>query len=119
MKYFGNWSNYSEMIEEWGQATKPPIPKDEDVLFASYGSKHYEGDALVVFTHDGKLYEAHGGHCSCYGLSECGWGRDSVQSQWNPEETSWDAIRARELPTEDQHDADAIKAFQDLVAEHT
>ncbi|MFW6008491.1 MAG: hypothetical protein ACOCP8_04415 [archaeon] len=56
-----------------------------DIVFASYTYEYYEGDAFVLFIKDGKLYEVNGGHCSCYGL----------ESQWEPEETSLEAIRFR------------------------
>lgn len=47
-----------------------------NILFASYGTGNYEGDAFVLFEKDGKLYEVNGGHCSCYGL----------EGQWREEE---------------------------------
>ena len=55
------------------------------VLLASYGQGCYEGDAFVLFERDGKLYEVNGGHCSCYGL----------EGQWEPEETTVEALRHR------------------------
>ncbi len=53
-----------------------------DILFADYTYEAYNGDAFVVFTKEGKIYEVNAGHCSCYGL----------EGQWNPEETSVDAL---------------------------
>lgn len=47
-----------------------------DVLVASYTYEDYSGNAFVLFEKDGALYEATGGHCSCYGL----------EGQWEPEE---------------------------------
>jgi len=49
---------------------------NENVLFAEYTYEDYEGYAFVLFEKDGKLYEVHGSHCSCYGL----------ENQWEPEE---------------------------------
>lgn len=57
------------------------------ILFAAYKSEAYEGSALVVFMKDGKLYEVHGSHCSCYGL----------ENQWDPEETSMEALKIRDF----------------------
>jgi hypothetical protein len=50
--------------------------KDINILFASYGTDNYSGDAWVLFEQNGKLYEVNGGHCSCYGL----------EGQWEPDE---------------------------------
>ena len=50
-----------------------------EILLASYTYEDYSGSAYVLFRKDGKLWEVHGSHCSCYGLEE---------DQWDPEETS-------------------------------
>ena len=55
------------------------------VHFAEYVDENYEGDAIVIFTKGGKLFEVNGSHCSCFGL----------EGQWKPEETSWEAIGMR------------------------
>lgn len=65
-----------------------------EVLLASYTYEDYSGSAFVLFARDGKLYEVHGSHCSCYGLSESSYSGDS-RSQWDPEETSVEALRFR------------------------
>ena len=52
------------------------------VLYATYTYEDYSGDAFVLFWRDGQLYEVNGGHCSCYGL----------EGQWEPEETTADAL---------------------------
>ena len=54
------------------------------ILFAAYDGE-YECEALVVYRHKRKLYEVNGNHCSCYGL----------EGQWEPEETSVEALRHR------------------------
>lgn len=59
--------------------------KGADILLASYTLEFYDGAAFVLFRRDGKLFEVHGGHCSCYGL----------ENQWEPEETTAEAIRHR------------------------
>lgn len=56
-----------------------------NVLLASYNYEGYSGDAFVLFEKDGKLYEVNGSHCSCYGL----------EGQWEPEETTIEALRHR------------------------
>lgn len=56
------------------------------IIVAWYGQEDYEGSAFVLFRQDGKLYEVHGSHCSCYGLEDGGW---------DPEETSIDALDYR------------------------
>jgi hypothetical protein len=55
------------------------------ILFASYMYESYSGNAFVLFEQDGKLYEVHGGHCSCYGL----------EGQWEPEETALESLKLR------------------------
>lgn len=77
------WSSYREPdavpVEE-----KPKF-KGAEILLASYGTPSYEGYAFVLFQRDGKLYEVNGSHCSCYGL----------EGQWDPEETTLEALRHR------------------------
>ena len=50
---------------------------DIDVIVAVYWYGSYEGDAIVVYKQDGEYYEAHGSHCSCYGL-EGQWGGEPI-----------------------------------------
>lgn len=56
-----------------------------EILYAYYSYEDYSGDAHVIFRKDGKLYEVNGSHCSCYGL----------EGQWEPEETSVEALLFR------------------------
>ncbi len=102
----GRWDDDYKFIPD------PNFPTDEEILFASYGGGPYEGDAHVIYEKDGKLYEAHGSHCSCYGL----------EGQWSPEETSWEAINLRPRNQEDSysnflndHGDDAREALWKLV----
>jgi hypothetical protein len=53
-----------------------------DILLAAYDTCRYEGDAIVIFEKNGKLYEVRGSHCSCYGL----------EGQWDPEVTFPEAL---------------------------
>lgn len=54
-----------------------------EILLADYTYEDNSGDAFVLFRRDGKLYEVHGAHCSCFGL----------EGQWEPEETTVEALR--------------------------
>lgn len=56
------------------------------VYLAWYGYGDYCGSSLVVFEKNGQLYEVNASHCSCYGL----------EGQWEPEETSWEALKMRD-----------------------
>lgn len=57
---------------------------DVNVLLAWYCYEYYSGSAYVLFKNtEGKLFEVHGSHCSCYGL----------EGQWEPEETNAEALR--------------------------
>jgi len=53
------------------------------IIIAWYTYECYSGDAYVLYELDGKLYEAEGGHCSCYGL----------EGQWEPSETNVEAVQ--------------------------
>lgn len=84
--YRGNWSNVDDMVRDF-QISKDEV-KGIKVLLAWYEYEDYSGSAFVLFRKDRKLYEVNGGHCSCYGL----------EGQWEPEETSVEAILKREFP---------------------
>lgn len=93
-KYFEDWENREDVAREffyncWDDEGNYVIPDDfpseEEILFAYYGREYYTGSAFVLFQRNGKLYEVNGSHCSCYGL----------ENQWEPEETSWDALAMR------------------------
>jgi len=56
-----------------------------NILFASYGTGNYEGDAFVLYEQEGKLYEVNGSHCSCYGL----------EGQWEGELTTLESLSYR------------------------
>lgn len=79
--YLGNWS-CREDVERDFEVT---LPKSVHILVATYDYEDYSGYAYVLFRQKRKLYEVHGGHCSCYGL----------EGQWEPEETSLNSIRHR------------------------
>lgn len=81
--YYGNWSSEEDMLRDFS------ISKEEmgecSIYVASYEQESYDGSAFVLFAKDGKLYEVHGSHCSCYGL----------EGMWEPEETSFAALERR------------------------
>lgn len=144
-KIFGRWdslagmkedfalcqSKYNEETDEYEQdlLDLENFPTEENLLFASYGGGCYEGDALVIFEHEGTLYEVHGSHCSCNGL----------EGQWEPGVVTWPALRLRvdaeaaeraQAMKEErdvyswdevlhEHDADAQEAFRALVLSKT
>ncbi len=80
--YMNDWAEggKDQMMEDF--AIDPTKLDGAEILVASYTYECYEGDAYVLFRRDGKLFEVHGSHCSCYGLED----------QWEPEETTREAI---------------------------
>ena len=67
-------------LNDWLNSTQEDIKgefgdvnDDVKILFASYTYEDYSGDAWVLFIEDDKLYEVHGGHCSCYGITRNGY----------------------------------------------
>lgn len=116
MRYFNNFSSVNDVIGSFSEEDENYVKlnnidlKDEEVLIASYGGRSYEGDAIVLFSRDGKYYEAHGSHCSCNGL----------EGQWSPEETSMEALihRLENGNLEnmiEEHGEDFLDAFRRLV----
>lgn len=79
-KFIGWFSDVSD-VERNFQLAENSL-SDVDIILAWYGGGDYDGSAFVLFERDGKLYEAGGSHCSCYGL----------EGQWEPEETLVDAL---------------------------
>ena len=66
-------------------ALQQPRWQEIEVLLARYSQEGYEGSAFVLFTQNGELYEVNASHCSCFGL----------EGQWEPEETTWQALYKR------------------------
>jgi hypothetical protein len=64
------------------------VPEEERegvrILFAYYNYEDYSGSAFVLFRKGKKLYEVHGGHCSC----------DGLEHQWRPEPTTIKSLKA-------------------------
>jgi hypothetical protein len=99
-RYFGDWDS----IDDVRRAFSTETPVDDEVVLACYTGGGYDGSALVVFRHDGKLFEVYGSHCSCYGL----------EGQWEPEETTPAALAIRDLWMLDE---EAKRAFHALWPE--
>lgn len=85
MTYLNDWSESGRqgVISDF-QINESALDGAE-IIVASYTYEDYSGSAYVLFRRDGKLFEVHGGHCSCYGL----------EGQWEPEETTKEAILHR------------------------
>lgn len=98
--YFDIFESSEDVLKQF-EAPKGALDNSE-VLFARYECEGYEGDALVVYRKDGKLWEVNGYHCSCMGL----------EGQWEPEETSPQALAKRDLFPKG---SDAQKAFREMI----
>lgn len=94
--YLHDWAEggEAEMLSDFGIG--PEALAGAKVLVASYTYEDYTGDAYVLFERGGKLWEVHGSHCSCYGLSQQDY-EYTPGTQWEPEETTAEAILAREV----------------------
>ncbi len=79
-RYFEGFGCKEDVVREF--SIQDGDLRDAFILVAWYGYRDYDGSAFVLFERDGKLYEVNGGHCSCYGLED----------QWDPEETTAEAI---------------------------
>jgi hypothetical protein len=97
----------AENIARWFDE-KPEILAGATILMGFYETGNWEGYAFVLFERDGKLYEVHGSHCSCYGLED----------QWGEEDTTWDALAMRS-PSFYSWPGEEIAEFQRLVFLHT
>lgn len=121
--YFGNFSGFDGMAQGFSaynyETTKYEAPAGmcapEQVLFASYGTPSYSGDAVVLFERDGKIFEVRGSHCSCNGL----------EGQWEPGEVTWVALALRDFSENgwlagwNDHTDEAREYLKALVTERT
>lgn len=93
------------------------VPVEEfdeyEILIAIYDlSEAYSGDAYVLmYRKDDGFYEAHGSHCSCYGL----------EGQFEPESVPVEALRKRIVDNDYSYGAENlakpyIKEILDLIA---
>lgn len=82
--YFGRFENRGDVEIEYD--TK--LDKGVEIIVAAYEEGGYDGWSFVLYKDkDGLLFEVNAIHCSCYGL----------ESQFEPEETSIDALMKREF----------------------
>lgn len=89
-KYFG-FDNLEDMKKEFDSDCDNVT--DDEILFASYGSECYDGDAIVLIQRNGSLYTVEGGHCSCYGL----------EGMWDMIETTKEVLKKRENHISDRY----------------
>jgi len=82
--FLNDWKGcgIEKVAEDFG--VDPATLDGIEILVASYSYKDYSGMGYVLFVKDGKFYEVHGSHCSCYGLEEGGW---------EPEECTLEELR--------------------------
>ena len=78
------------------------------VAYESVGDYGCDSSGFYLFRRDGKLYEVHGGHCSCYGF----------EGQFCPEETSLAYLQSDKFrldvggyDSESVANAEKVKAF--------
>lgn len=92
--FLNNWGSKTDLIKDFEElyyANEEEIQKatrkynDINILFASYGTEMYMGEAFVLFEKNKQLFEVNADHCSCYGL----------EGQFQPEETTIEAIKHR------------------------
>jgi hypothetical protein len=101
--YGSDWSSIEQIANDFD--TQDKVTEDE-LIFAYYS--YEDGTALVVYQRGGKLYEVNGGHCSCNGL----------EGQWEPEETTPEALSARKFSSYSL-DTEAISGFRQHWPEPT
>jgi len=92
--FLNDWAQdgQSAMLGDFG--VTEDVLEGAEILVASYTYEQYSGDAYVLFRRDGKLWEVHGSHCSCHGLESQSY-QGNAPSQWEPEETTREAILHR------------------------
>lgn len=115
--FLHNWKRENDVYEDFSdngydeaEVTKFRIALgDITILFASYGTDNYSGDAFVLIERNGKLYEINGYHCSCYGL----------EGQWEEEEVVLEEIANRlitgEMGTDDWAGNEFNKELRDFL----
>ena len=110
--YWEGWHSVDEMWEEfsdnidWRTVDPKPdgFPTNDEILFSVYACGSYEGESLVLYRSNGKLYLNEASHCSCYGL----------EGQWRPVEVVPEMLlRTRMYLGEPEDDA----AWKKLVEE--
>lgn len=77
----GDWSTVSDMERDFSTSEV----YDYHIIVAGYSYEDYSGEAYVLCSKDGILYEVEGSHCSCYVLED----------QWKPAEVTVAYLRNR------------------------
>jgi hypothetical protein len=102
-EYIQEFSNNEDILSNY--KASPDALDGCTVHLAWYGYGSYCGQSLVIFEKDGELFEVNGGHCSCNGL----------EGQWEPEETSWGALKMRKFSGEYDGASEASEKLEHLV----
>lgn len=101
--YHGSLTGPEDLVmfdgDTYSQDPKGPDLEGCSIIYAEYENEYYEGSAFVIFEKDGKVFEVNGSHCSCYGL----------EGQWEPEETTVEALLAR--PNVPEQAKDNLRLF--------
>lgn len=101
--FLGDWENSRDVFQSFEYHCD-----GENILFAAYSEDYgYDGKALVIFEKEGKFFEVHGSHCSCYKLEE----------QWDPEESSFLAIKKLIAEKYEDLEGGFIGEFNRLITE--
>jgi hypothetical protein len=106
-KYFNKWSSIEEVQESFApESYNPDFPTDEDMLIASYEYINHEGDGVVLFKKQDKIYFATGGHHSA---------SDDFLHQWKPDEVSVAQLNLMKNPCR-RHGDGANLAWDEIVS---
>lgn len=79
--YYGDFNSKQDVANSFNVS----LDSNLNILYAEYSNEDYSGNATVIFEQNGKLFEVHGSHCSCYGLD----------GQWSPESCTVEDVIAR------------------------
>lgn len=75
--FYNDFNDVSDVISNYGGNSSTDLD-GAHVIHADYTYEDYSGSSYVLYYKDGKYYEVHGSHCSCFGLED----------QWEPEEVT-------------------------------
>lgn len=107
--YLTNFKSNEDILEQYSIDAKEL--EGATIHLAWYGYGSYCGSSFVIFEKDGKLFEVNASHCSCNGL----------EGKWDPEETTWEALKIRDINQYDDGDVgekEAEEALKALVDAH-
>jgi hypothetical protein len=78
-----------------------------EILFAAYMGGWHDGQALVLFKKEEKLFVIDASHCSCYGL----------EGQWDPIETNEAALKM-EIDAKSNYRYEEFSSFIEFCREY-